>query len=173
MKLHQYLTAILFLSILPLMHVKAETVSSSDYAEIKDVIDIMNDSVTSRDLNGVLNTFADGAINIELFPAKKYGETKTDKPIPVKTRTLGERWKSIAPILFGTTKKYLRKATIADLLVDGNLAVARLDVETEALSSKEGAIAKQASFREICILRRYDNGWKIVTLTNNLHDEAR
>ena len=172
MKYRQYLTTLFLVIALPLSIARAETIDAEASTAIKAVIANMNQAVTTRDLDLLLTTFANGAINIDMFPAKKYGETENAESFSTKTRSLQERWQSIAPMLF-STKKYERKATVQDVLVDGNMAMARIDIETESLSAKEGATTKHSRFRELCLLRQDENGWKIVSLTNNLHDEAR
>ncbi len=172
MKYRQFLTTVFLVVALPLCIARAETTDVEASNAIKAVIANMNQAVTERDIDLLLTTFANGAINIEMFPAKKYGETEASEPFAAKTRSLQERWQSIAPILF-STKKYERRATVQEVLVEGNMAMARINIETESLSAKEGATTKQSSFRELCLLRRYESGWKIVSLTNDLHDEAR
>ncbi|GAB4355878.1 MAG: hypothetical protein Kow006_22600 [Gammaproteobacteria bacterium] len=130
----------------------------------------MNRSVSERNLPGILKTFAEGAVMVDLFPAHKYGAVAETERDIVKAVALNKRWQAVAPVLFATTKVYRRKVDIVDLHIDNAMAVAWLDVETETLPVKEGATTKINRFKEICILRRYDDGWKIVTITNNRHD---
>ncbi len=140
--------------------------------EIRQVIETMNRAVSERNLPVLLSTFADGSIKVDLFPAHKYSAAATEEGDAVKTVKLDERWQSVAPILFATTKIYDRKVKIREVLIDKGMAVAWLDIETKTLSVKEGASIKYNRFKEICILRHYDQGWKIVALTNNRHDLA-
>ena len=172
MNFHQRLLAAFFLMFLPTFATADESEASSDRQAIKQVIQKMNQSITERNVDKLLETFAEGAIDMEMFPAHKYGETQTDETFVTKTRPLSQRWQRIAPILFASTQRYVRQARILDLQIDGRMASAWLEVETESLSSKEGAQAKQDRFREICILRHYESGWKIVTLSNNRHDKV-
>ena len=144
--------------------------AETDAVEVRGVIETMNRSVSERNLPGILKTFAEGSVKVDLFPAHKYGAAAEPESDIVKTVTLNKRWQAVAPILFATTKVYKRKIDVVDLHIDKGMAVAWLDVETETLSVKEGATTKFNRFKEICILRRYDDGWKIVTVTNNRHD---
>lgn len=139
-----------------------------DLEQIRGVVDTMNRAVTERDLPRLLSTFAEGSVTIDLFPAHRYGAATGEDA--VKTAALQERWQAVAPILFATTKVYHRTVRAMDVHIDGGMAVAWLDVETETLPAAEGATSKTNRFREICILRRYDAGWRIVTMTNNRHD---
>jgi hypothetical protein len=140
--------------------------------DVKRVLHTMNDAITSRDLPGLLATFAEGSIQVDLFPARKYGGAAEEDDNVVKTVNLSERWQAVAPILFSRMKSYKRVIRDMEVSVDKGMAVAWLDLETEALSAKEGAVVKTERFKEICILRRYGDAWKIVTITNNRHDSG-
>ena len=128
----------------------------------------MNHFVSERKLPELLALFAEDSIKVDLFPMHKYGADAT-KDSKVKSITLEQRWQTIAPILFATTKFYRRSVKDMDINVNKGLAVAWLEIETESLSLKPGATSKRHRFKEICILRQYHDGWKIVMLSNNRH----
>ncbi len=147
----------------------APSTANSEIAA-RQVIEQMNRYVSERKLPELLRLFAEDAIKMDLYPKLSYGEKTTKDSNKVKTTGLKQRWQSVAPILFSTTKIYRRSIKNIDIHIDKGLAVAWLDIETESLSAKPGATSKFSRFKEICILRHYDDGWKIVALSNNRHD---
>jgi len=169
MKLKQYYAAIALYA-MPLMLVLPAHASGTvnNEAEVRQVIEQMNHFVSERKLPELLTLFAEDSIKVDLFPMHKYGADAT-KDSKVKSITLEQRWQTIAPILFATTKFYRRSVKDMDINVNKGLAVAWLEIETESLSLKPGATSKRHRFKEICILRQYHDGWRIVVLSNNRH----
>ncbi len=157
-------------SMMSMLAAGVASAEEGDAAQVRGVVEMMNRAVTERDLPRLLSSFAEGSVNIDLFPVHRYSAATGEGNDAVKTANLHERWQAVAPILFATTKVYRRTIRAMDVHVDRGMAVAWLDVETETLSTKEGATTKTNRFSEICILRRYDDGWKIVALTNNRRD---
>ena len=146
--------------------------ASDDAAQIGDLIDRMNRAISERNLDALLSTFADGGVKVDLFPAHQFGSAAETASDTVRTADLQQRWRAVTPILFNTTRIYQRTADIVDLHIDRGLAVAWLEISTEILSIEPNARQQNNRFMEICILRRYDDGWKIVALSNNRHDPA-
>lgn len=146
----------------------SSTVSSE--AAARQVIEQMNRYVSERKLPELLRLFAEDSVKMDLYPKLSYGEETTKDSNKVKTTSLKHRWQAVAPILFSTTIVYQRSIKNMEIHIDKGLAVAWLDIETESLSTKPGATSKFNRFKEICILRHYGSGWKIVALSNNRHD---
>lgn len=136
---------------------------------IRTVLDTMNRAITEKDLPLLLGTFAEGSVKVDLFPAHQFGpaEVKQEQP---KVVDLHQRWETVAAILFTTPQNYSRHVRGLSVHVDGELAVAWLDIETESSAATGSSVVKRNRFKEICILRRQENGWKIVALTNNRQD---
>ncbi len=162
------LVGLLACSITISIAIAASTTDSE--VEVRQVIEQMNRFVTDRKLPELLKLFAEDSIKVDLFPMRSYGKKEAKGNNKVKTTTLEQRWQAVAPILFSSTKFYRRSVKNMELHIDKGLAVAWLDIETETVSRKQDATRKFNRFKEICILRRYQDGWKIVVLSNNRHD---
>lgn len=173
MKFTTFITGVLFWVVLTTLVMpahSADAAADESIAAIKQVIERMNRAVTERDLPELLATFAEGSINLDLFPARKYGASPENEGGSVKTTPLHQRWQVIAPVLFSRTKEYQRTVRDMEVQLDKNMAVAWLDLETRTLPATEDATAETDRFKEICILRRSGDQWKIVAITNNRHD---
>ena len=145
----------------------------ADSKAIRQVVEMMNRAITERDLPKLIGTFAEGAIRVDSFPAHRFIAPDPEQQMNVQTADLKARWETVAPILFSTTEFYRRKVVDTSVHVDADLAVAWVDIETETLSKEQDAKIAKNAFKEICVLRRETDGWKILVMTNNRQDKIR
>lgn len=141
----------------------------SDEDEISALILAMNQAVSEKSLENLLPLFDEGAIRLDLFSAHKYGDSNP-KGAAVRNADLTKRWKSVGPLLFGMSKRYERKVASVDINVDGDMAMAWVELTTEMLATAEGAKPSQNHFFESLLLRRTNGDWKIVMASNNRQD---
>lgn len=146
--------------------------SDQDAAAVRTLIESANQAISERDLERLLATFAEGAVRVDAFPAHRFGAAASGADETVKAVDLADRWKAVAPILFSSTSLYQRRIRGMDVHIDNDLAVAWVVIETAMLGVGEETAAAANRFREIYILRREDDGWKLVAITNNRRDAA-
>ncbi len=146
------------------------SVSGEDVAAVRSLVESINRAITERNLEQLLDTFADGAVRVDAFPAHRFGAAASGDDEKVEAVDLERRWRTVAPILFSTTRSYERRIQDMDVHVDRDLAVAWVAIETAMSPVGEETMIGRNAFKEIYLLRRYDDGWKIVALTNNRRD---
>ncbi len=149
------------------------TVATADANAVRAVVEAMNLAISERDLPRLADLFADGAVDVRLFPAHSFGGPPPEDQMRVEAVNLKDRWHTIAPILFASTASYTRQAADIAVHVDNDLGLAWVDTQTRMVPLGEGAQVHMNRFTEICILRRQDDGWRIVAVTNNRQDVPR
>lgn len=148
---------------------------TADKQAIHDLITTMNQAVTERDLDGIVATFDKNALKVDLFPAHypaKGDKAAVQKPTPIfpKTADLKERWQIVLGIMAGAGH-YKRTATRMQIHVDGAMASAWVEIETET-TAKDGSKKAGNRFIETVLLKKSDGQWRIVLTSNNRHDVA-
>jgi ketosteroid isomerase-like protein len=127
--------------------------------DVAGVVQTFNAAVTARQLDQLLNHFAEGGVQFTIRPSheglKRAGLTEE----------LATRWSMVGPVLFSATKAYTRKAEILDARAIGDLATvwARIDTETVSLQGK----ATTETFSEVYLLVRSGQDWKIAGIADN------
>ncbi|PIE01499.1 MAG: hypothetical protein CSA81_11250 [Acidobacteria bacterium] len=142
--------------------------SKGDEIAVRETIRKMNESVSNKDLQGLHSVILDDAVKLNLFPAHKYGEVADDN-FKITTAPLKGTWTTVATLLFRGTHVYKRDIVHMDIHINGAMAVAWVELQTETIRQK-GDPPKRNHFREICVLKRMGKEWKIAMATNNRHD---
>jgi len=140
--------------------------TSSAFAAASDedvtaVVQAFNAAVSTRDLDGMLATFADGAVKFSLRPA----HTGLEKEPGIST-DLRTHWSTIAPVLFSTMKSYRRSAAIVDIHTDGDVASVWTQITTESTGLRSGQV-RRGGFSELYVIVRTPDGWKIGAMADN------
>lgn len=147
--------------------------TTADANDVRAVVEAMNQAISDADLPRLVGLFADGAVNVDLFPAHSFDRAPPAGTKRVEAVDLADRWRTIGPILFSSTGSYTRRVADMAIHVDKDLALAWADIETRMSPLGEGAQVQTNRFKEICILRRDDEGWRIVAVTKNRQDVQR
>lgn len=144
--------------------------AATDANAVRAVVEAMNQAISDGDLPRLVELFADGAVNVDLFPAHSFDGAPPAGAKRVEAVDLADRWRTIGPILFSSTASYTRRVADMAIHVDKDLALAWADIETRMSPLGEGAQVQTNRFKEICILRHDDEGWRIVAVTKNRQD---
>ncbi len=149
------------LCLLPVGLIGLACADVADHSEITSVVSTFNEALTAKNLDGMLATMANGAVQFTLRAA--HSEMATGDGISSDLKT---HWSTIGPVLFTTMKSYTRKATILDVQVDGDVASVwtRINTESVALGSDQ---SRQGEFTELYVIVNAGNGWKIGAVADN------
>lgn len=149
----------------------AQADAFSHKASVRGVITEMNQAITDRDVDRLLETFADNAVKFNLHRA--HGQDKDVSKLTAKDQIsdLAIMWKSVSQILFPSTRFYERTAIVMDVHIDKEMAVIWATINTRSQSIKEGADINTNSFSEVYLLVLIEEEWKIATITNNRKDK--
>ncbi len=118
----------------------------SDEDQIRKVIFDMNQAIASRDEGSVMDQFADDA---SIFVISAMYEEKTTSLEQLRTQ--------ISDILESSDVSHTREATITNLQIHRDIAWYASDIEL-AVSDSQTRI----NWRDTGVLRKFDEGWKIV-----------
>lgn len=146
--------------------VSTTSATETSHSEIASVINTFNQSLSTKNLDGMLSTFAESAVQITLRPA--HAEMATGAGISSDLKT---HWSTVGPVLFSTMKSYKRAVTIIDIQLDGDVASVwtRINTTGIALGSDQ---SRQSEFTELYLIVNTGNGWKIGAVADNRQPDA-
>ncbi len=161
MKISNLVIRIIALLFLTISLGSLSAASESEHSKITSVINTFNESLSAKNLDGMLSTFAPGSVQLTLRAA--HAEMAVGDGISSDLKT---HWSTIGPVLFTTMKSYTRTATIADIQVDGDVASVwtRINTVSVALGADQ---SRQSEFTELYLIVNAGNGWKIGAVADN------
>lgn len=166
MKPNNTATKIGILILLTVGLVSMTCASETSRSEIASVINTFNQSLSAKNLEGMLSTFAEGSVQITLRPA--HAEMATGAGI---SSDLTTHWSTVGPVLFSTMKSYKRAATIMDIQLDGDVASVWTRINTTAIALGSDQ-SRQSEFTELYLIVNAGNGWKIGAVADNRQPDA-
>lgn len=129
----------------------------------EQVVRDFNAALSARRLDAALALIADGAVIFNLEAAHRF-TTAPGAPAPL-TGDLAAHWRTVAPMLYGTQRRYTRTVEAATTQADAALAVVwtRMRTTTEPM---RGAPTLQL-FSETYLMHREAGGWRIAGMANS------
>jgi len=124
------------------------------------VVSDFNAAVTARDVDAIMATLAEGSVQIQLRPMHPGMPDN-----PRLTGDLRKNWQMVAAILFPASDAYERKATITDVVVNGDVATVWTD--TRSHTQRTGKEPLHRQFTEVYLLVKKDDRWQIATIADN------
>ncbi len=129
----------------------------------EEVVRAFNAALSERRLDAALALLAQGAVNFNLESA--HGFTSTPGATSPLTSDLAAHWRTVAPVLYATNRRYTREVDAASIQADGSLAVvwARLRTRAEPLRGGPTLLV----FAETYVMHREVGGWRIAGIANS------
>lgn len=121
-----------------------------------------NDALSTRNLDKALAQIAPGSVQFNLRPAHA-GMGGAPQALVTDLRA---QWSMIGPVVFASTKSWVRKVEIIDSRVEGDVATIWTRTATETVRPDQPDVRRD-SFVEIYLLVRRDGQWKIGALADN------
>jgi ketosteroid isomerase-like protein len=126
------------------------------------VVRAFNAALSERKLDAAVETLAPGAVNFNMgsvhgFPAKQGAAD----PL---TSDLAIHWRTVAPVLYGASKRYERRVEHATTQSEGALAVVWAHVRSTT-DRKDGTTTTLA-FAETYLLRLDQGAWRIIGIAS-------
>jgi hypothetical protein len=129
-------------------------------AEPADAVVAFNKAFTDNSVEALLDSFAPEGL--------QYTVTSSHQGITPDALAVDARgyWSKIAPVVFATTKSYTRTAKILDTYAIADIATVWAEITTVS-ERKSGGDAKEQTFKEVYLLIKTENGWKIAGVMDN------
>lgn len=121
------------------------------------VVRAFNADLSGRRLDSAIAAMAPGAVSFNIGSAHGFSTTPATEPL---TSDLAIHWRTVAPVLYGASKRYERRVEQASTHMEGALAVvwARLRTTTER---KDGTTTT-LEFSETYLLKLERDRWRII-----------
>ncbi len=152
----------LLLCLLPVVAVAADAIAPPPSPE--QVVREFNAALSERRLDAALATLQKGAVNFNLESAHRFTGAAAGAAEPL-TVDLATHWKTVAPVLYATHRRYLREVDAATTHLDGPLAVVWTRLRTRAEPLKGGPTLLVIS--ETYQLHLEAGQWRIVSIANS------
>ena len=129
----------------------------------EDVVRAFNAALSERRLDAALALLAQGAVNFNLESA--HGFTSAPGATAPLTSDLVAHWRTVAPVLYATHRRYTRVVDDAATREDGSLAVVwtRLRTRAEPLRGAPTLLV----FAETYVMHREAGVWRIAGIANS------
>ena len=127
------------------------------------VVRAFNAAVSARELDAALARLEPGAVNFNFGSAHSFTAAPGVKE-PL-TSDLALHWRAITPVLYGTSRSYVRSVEAATAHVDGPLAVVWARVRTVTEPAEGGATTRE--FAETYVLRLDEGAWRIAGVASS------
>jgi hypothetical protein len=129
----------------------------------EEVVRAFNAALSERRLDAALALLAKGAVNFNLESA--HGFTSTPGATDPLTSDLAAHWRTVAPVLYATHRRYTREVDAAATQADASLAVVWTRLRTRAEPLRGGPTL--LVFAETYVMHREAGGWRIAGVANS------
>ena len=126
---HPRITAALFALLTSLALLGQTDALADDAADAAAAVTSFNAALSSRNLDETIAHLLDGGVQFNLQPA----HTGLGAPTGISSN-LRAHWSMVAPVLFGSTKSYSRKADIVAASAQNGIATVWTNTTTESAS---------------------------------------
>lgn len=128
-----------------------------------EVVRAFNAALSARELEAALARLEPGAVNFNFGSAHSFtGAPGVQEPL---TSNLAQHWSGVAPLLYGSSRSYLRSVDTATAHVDGPLAVVWARVRTVMEPASGSATTRE--FAETYVLRLDAGVWRIAGMASS------
>jgi ketosteroid isomerase-like protein len=141
----------------------AASAASPPATSPEEVVRAFNTALSERRLDAALALLAKDAVNFNLETA--HGFTSVPGATPPLTSDLAAHWRTVAPVLFATHRRYTREVDAASTQADASLAVVWTRLRTRAEPLRGGPTL--LVFAETYVMHREAGGWRIVGMANS------
>lgn len=141
---------------------QAQDSAMRDTADATQIVRQFNDSISRRQLDKALALVSLGSVNFNLRAAHRF----TGNASATLTADLATHWRSITPILYGTSRRFERRVRHISAHADGDLVLVWAAIETFT-EPKDGSKAFTVRFFESYQLRREGNTWRIISVASS------
>jgi len=127
------------------------------------VVREFNAAISARELDAALARLEPGAVNFNFGSAHSFSAAPGVKE-PL-TSDLALHWRTITPVLYGTSRSYVRSIEAATTHVDGALAIVWARVRTVTEPPQGSPTTRE--FAETYVMRLDEGTWRIAGIASS------